>query len=156
MNNKEKKQKKQYSLLEKEQRFEEAGLKPTVTIGRFLFKPVDEIIEPGTTAYNNITGALDILAQIFYGRPNKVALTIGVGHQNLVKLVGQKHLLNLRKQFNLKLENLFENTGLLQGNNVKLSLDQHHKNFLLVKNGVKFKQFLWENNTSDIIAASKK
>ena len=30
---------------ERAERFEEAGLKPTVTIGRWLFKPVDEIID---------------------------------------------------------------------------------------------------------------
>jgi len=131
---------------ERAERFEEAGLKPTVTIGRFLFKPVDEIIEPGTTAYNNITGVIDILAQI-YGDPT-VALTKGFS----LLSKSAKTFTNLDNLS--KAGKLFENTGLLQGTR-KTIFGPTSQEFLAGKGGVKFKQFLWENNTSDIIATSK-
>ena len=131
---------------ERAERFEEAGLKPTVTIGRWLFKPVDEIIEPGTAAYNNITGALDILAQIFLD-PVGLA-TMGVGKLR----AGAKTFTELENLSNAG--KLFENTGLLQGTR-KTIFGPTSQEFLAGKNGVKFKQFLWENNTSDIIATSK-
>ena len=47
---------------ERAKKFEEAGLEPIVTPGRFLFKPLDDIFEPGTRMYNTMTGFLDALA----------------------------------------------------------------------------------------------
>src|SRR5210317_1268636 len=50
---------------ERAEKFREAGLDPTVTIGRYFFKPFDKIVEPGTEAYNIITGVIDAAAQLF-------------------------------------------------------------------------------------------
>jgi len=131
---------------ERAERFEEAGLDPTVTIGRFLFKPVDEIIEPGTAAYNNITGVLDILAQIFLDPVGLATLGVGKLRAGAKTFTELENLSNAGK--------LFENTGLLQGTR-KTIFGPTSQEFLAGDKGVKFKQFLWENNTSDIIAASK-
>lgn len=131
---------------ERAERFEEAGLDPTVTIGRYLFKPIDEIIEPGTTAYNNITGVIDILAQIFLDPVGLATLGVGKLRAGAKTFTELENLTNAGK--------LFENTGLLQGTR-KTIFGPTSQEFLKGKGGVKFKQFLWENNTSDIIATSK-
>ncbi len=131
---------------ERAEKFRAAGLEPTVTIGRYLFKPIDEIIEPGTKAYNYMTGAIDIIAQIF---ADPVALLgFGVGKLGKSKSTFVE-LNNLSKS-----AKIFENTGLLQGAR-KSIFGPTTQEFLAGKAGIGFKKFLYENSTSDIIAASK-
>ena len=131
---------------ERAERFEEAGLNPTVTIGRWLFKPLDDIIEPGTTAYKNITGTLDILAQVFLDPVGMAALGVGKARAGAKTFTELENLSTMGK--------LFENTGLLQGAR-KSIFGPTTKEFLSGKAGLKFKKFLWETDTTDIIAASK-
>ena len=131
---------------ERAEKFRAAGLDPTVTIGRYLFKPVDDIIEPGTKAYNYITGAIDIVAQIF-GDPTAAA-TLGVS-----KI--RKGASTFSELENLSgMAKIFENTGLLQGAR-KTVFGPTVQEFMAGKAGIAFKKFLWENSTTDIIAASK-
>ena len=131
---------------ERAERFEEAGLDPTVTIGRWLFKPLDDIIEPGTTAYKNITGTLDVLAQIFLDPVGMAALGIGKARAGAKTFTELENLSTMGK--------LFENTGLLQGAR-KSIFGPTTQEFLSGKAGLKFKEFIWNNSTSDIMSASK-
>ena len=113
-------------------KFEAAGVAPTVTIGRWLFKPFDEIIEPGTKAYSFITGTIDLLAQIF-ADPTALA-TLGLAK------VGK-----LGKTFtNLQDMKKFESSGLI-GAARKSIHGPTTKQFLAGDEGLVFKKFLWEN-----------
>ena len=131
---------------ERADKFRDAGLDPTVTIGRYLFKPVDEIIEPGTKAYNYITGAIDIVANIV---ADPIGM-LGFGVAKTRKLSSTfTELENLSKA-----GKIFESTGLLQGAR-KSIFGPTTKEFLAGKAGITFKKFMYENSTSDIIATSK-
>ena len=113
-------------------KFEAAGVAPTVTIGRWLFKPFDEIIEPGTKAYSFITGTIDLVAQIF-GDPTALA-TLGLSK------VGK-----LGKTFtSLQDMKKFESSGLI-GAARKSIHGPTTKQFLAGDEGLVFKKFLWEN-----------
>ena len=117
---------------ERRAKFEAAGVAPTVTIGRWLFKPFDEIIEPGTKAYSFMTGAIDLVAQI-YGDPT-AWFTLGLSK------VGK-----LGKTFT-SLQNMkkFEASGLI-GAARKTIHGPTSKAFLAGDEGLTFKKFLWEN-----------
>ena len=128
---------------ERAEKFREAGLDPTVTIGRYLFKPFDEIVEPGTGAYNFITGAIDVVAQIFLD-PAALA-TLGLSK------VGK-----LRKAFTSTEEmRKFENSGLI-GAARKTIHGPTTQQYLAGDAGLAFKKFLWDNadNQSVIITRS--
>jgi len=113
-------------------KFEAAGVAPTVTIGRWLFKPFDEIIEPGTKAYSFITGAIDAVAQIF-ADPTALA-TLGLSK------VGK-----LGKTFtSLQDMKKFESSGLI-GAARKTIHGPTTQAFLAGDEGLVFKKFLWEN-----------
>lgn len=128
---------------ERAEKFREAGLDPTVTIGRYLFKPFDEIVEPGTGAYNFITGAIDVVAQIFLD-PAALA-TLGLSK------VGK-----LKKAFTSTEEmRKFENSGLI-GAARKTIHGPTTQQYLAGDAGLAFKKFLWDNadNQSVIITRS--
>tara|TARA_R100001530_G_scaffold136336_1_gene116531 strand:+ start:954 stop:5714 length:4761 start_codon:yes stop_codon:yes gene_type:complete len=134
---------------ERAEMFRAAGLEPTVTIGRWLFKPVDEVIEPGTDLYNNLTGMVDILAQIFLDPVGMTALGV-----SKVRKLG-KGFTGLKKADNLQgVAKLFEETGMLQGAR-KTIFGPTVKEFLAGNKGLAFKKYLYKTDTSDIIAASK-
>lgn len=134
---------------ERAEMFRAAGLEPTVTIGRWLFKPIDEVIEPGTDLYNNLTGMIDILAQIFLDPVG--AATLGISK---VRKLG-KGFTGLKNADNLQgVAKLFEETGMLQGAR-KTIFGPTVKEFLAGNKGLAFKKYLWGTDTSDIIAASK-
>ena len=128
---------------ERAEKFKEAGLDPTVTIGRFLFKPFDRIVEPGTDAYNIITGSIDLVAQLI-GDPTSVA-TLGIS--NVRK--GKQAFTAASK---IK---RFEQAGLVSGMR-KTLLGPTTKQYLASNNGTTFKKFLWDNadNPNEIISRS--
>jgi len=125
------------------EKFKEAGLDPTVTIGRYLFKPFDEIVEPGTGAYNFITGAIDVAAQIFLD-PTAL-ITLGISKAGKTKKVFTS-IEEMKK---------FENSGLI-GAARKTIHGPTTQQFLAGDAGLAFKKFLWENadNQSAIISRS--
>jgi len=117
---------------ERRAKFEAAGVAPTVTIGRWLFKPFDEVIEPGTKAYSFMTGAIDLAAQIF---ADPIALaTFGLSK------VGK-----LGKTFtSLQDMKKFEASGLVNAAR-KTIHGPTSQAFLAGDEGLVFKKFLWEN-----------
>jgi hypothetical protein len=117
---------------ERRAKFEAAGVAPTVTIGRWLFKPFDEVIEPGTKAYSFMTGAIDLVAQIF---ADPIALaTFGLSK------VGK-----LGKTFtSLQDMKKFEASGLVNAAR-KTIHGPTSQAFLAGDEGLVFKKFLWEN-----------
>lgn len=129
---------------ERAEKFKEAGLDPTVTIGRYFFKPFDKIVEPGTEAYNIITGVLDAAAQLFLD-PTAIA-TLGIS-----KVRKGKQLFAEIDKFKG-----FEQAGLVNGVR-KTILSPTTEQFLSSNNGRKFKEFLWENadNPGEIISSTK-
>jgi len=129
---------------ERAEKFREAGLDPTVTVGRYLFKPFDEIVEPGTGAYTFVTGLIDIAAQIFL---DPAALAT----------LGLSKLGKLRKAFTSVEEmRKFENSGLI-GAARKTIHGPTTQQFLAGDAGLVFKKFLWDNadNQGKIFDASK-
>ena len=124
---------------ERRAKFEAAGVAPTVTIGRWLFKPFDEIVEPGTKAYSYITGTIDALAQIF---ADPVALAT----------FGLSKLGKAKKTFtSLEQMKKFESSGLINAARKTIS-GPTTKAFLAGDEGTVFKQFLWENaEDADVI-----
>ena len=129
---------------ERAEKFRQAGLDPTVTIGRFLFKPFDKIVEPGTDAYNIITGSLDLLAQ-FFGDPTAIAT---LGASKIRKTKGVFSSIDKVKGF--------EQAGLINGVRKSL-LGPTTQQYLSSQSGIKFKKFLWDNadNPNEIISRSK-
>lgn len=129
---------------ERAEKFREAGLDPTVTIGRYFFKPFDKIVEPGTEAYNIITGVIDAAAQLFLD-PTALA-TLGISK------------VRKGKQVFTTLDEIksFEQAGLVKGVR-KTLLGPTTQKFLASNNGRKFKEFLWENadNPGEIISRTK-
>ena len=133
---------------ERAEKFRAAGLDPTVTIGRWLFKPIDEVIEPGTDMYNNLTGTLDIIAQIFLDPVGMAALGISKIRKLGKGLAGIKDVDQLSG-----IAKLFEETGMLQGAR-KSVFGPTLREFLAGEKGLAFKKYLWGTETSEIIAAS--
>ena len=129
---------------ERAEKFKEAGLDPTVTIGRYFFKPFDRIVEPGTEAYNIITGVIDAAAQLFLD-PTAIA-TLGVS-----KVRKGKQVFATVDQIKG-----FEQAGLVGGVR-KTLLGPTTQQFLSSSNGRKFKKFLWENadNPGEIISRTR-
>ena len=129
---------------ERRAKFEAAGVAPTVTIGRWLFKPFDEIVEPGTKAYSFITGAIDALAQIF---ADPVALAT-LGLSKVGKLGKTFSSANQMKKFN--------SGGLINAAR-KTIYGPTSKAWLAGEEGIAFKKFLWENaeDGNEIIRLSK-
>jgi hypothetical protein len=129
---------------ERAEKFREAGLDPTVTIGRYFFKPFDKIVEPGTEAYNIITGVIDAAAQLFLD-PTAIA-TLGISK------------VRKGKQVFATIDQIkgFEQAGLVNGVR-KTLLGPTTQQFLSSNNGRKFKEFLWENadNPGEIISRTK-
>ena len=129
---------------ERRAKFEAAGVAPTVTIGRWLFKPFDEIIEPGTKAYSFITGTIDALAQIF---ADPVALaTFGLAY------IGKS-----RKAFtSMAKMKAFQSSGLIGAARKSIS-GPTVKAFMAGEEGLVFKKFLWDNADSgqEIVRLSK-
>ena len=129
---------------ERAEKFREAGLDPTVTIGRYFFKPFDKIVEPGTEAYNIITGVIDAAAQLFLD-PTALA-TLGISK------------VRKGKQVFTTLDEIksFEQAGLVKGVR-KTLLGPTTQKFLASNNSRKFKEFLMENadNSSVIIFRTK-
>jgi len=129
---------------ERAEKFREAGLDPTVTIGRYFFKPFDKIVEPGTEAYNIITGVIDAAAQLFLD-PTALA-TLGIS-----KVRKGKQVFTTIDEIKS-----FEQAGLVKGVR-KTLLGPTTQKFLASNNGRKFKEFLWENadNPGEIISRTK-
>lgn len=129
---------------ERAERFRDAGLEPTVTIGRYLFKPFDRIVEPGTEAYNIVTGLIDIAAQLTLDPTSWLTL-------------GFSKLGKAKKAFtSLDEVATFEKAGLIGAARKTLS-GPTTKQFLASPTGRQIKEFLWENaeNPSVIISNSK-
>ena len=114
---------------ERAKKFEAAGLDPIVTPGRYLFKPLDDIFEPGTRMYNTMTGLLDAALQIF-ADPTTYA-TLGVSK-----------IRQASKTFKGSTEAL-QNQGLLK-NAVRQVYSKNADVWLQGADGTTFKKILWQ------------
>lgn len=129
---------------ERAKKFEDAGLEPTVTIGRYLFKPFDRVVEPGTEAYNIVTGLIDIAAQLVLDPTSWIT-------------AGFSKLGKAKKVFtSLDEVATFEKAGLIGAARKTLS-GPTTKQFLASPTGRQIKEYLWENadNPGAIISNSK-
>jgi len=128
---------------ERAKKFEEAGLEPIVTPGRYLFKPFDDIFEPGTRMYNTMTGFLDAALQIFADPSTYVTLGIS----------------NVRKASNsFKLgKEALENQGLLK-NATRQVFAKDADTWLQGADGANFKKVLWQfgDNPDALLSHTKK
>lgn len=114
---------------ERAKKFEEAGLEPIVTPGRFLFKPLDDIFEPGTRMYNTMTGFLDAAAQLFLDPATYLT-------------AGGAKIYQAGKTFKVASE-VMQNQGLLK-NGIRQVFAKDADKWLQGADGTNFKKVLWQ------------
>ncbi len=125
---------------ERAKKFEEAGIAPIVTPGRYLFKPLDGIFEPGTRMYNTMTGFLDAALQIF--ADPTTYLTLGISGARKAS-----------KTFKGGVEAM-ENQGLLK-NATRQVFAKDADVWLQGENGTNFKKILWQTGNDPDALYSK-
>ena len=114
---------------ERAKKFEEAGLEPIVTPGRYLFKIFDGIFEPGTRMYNTMTGFLDAAAQLFLDPATYLT-------------AGGAKIYQAGKTFKVASE-VMQNQGLLK-NGIRQVFAKDADKWLQGADGTNFKKVLWQ------------